>query len=172
MARRALPRPFAATLLVGLVVALPGPSAAQARACAGDPAVWLAQLNAWRAQPRPCGTGSVAAPPLQADARLQDSASTQAHAIAQRDDPSHQGSEGQTLAQRLQERGIVTRRAGEALAVGQEVFEAVLQRWRDSLAHCAIATDPRFTGAGIACAEREGSRYGRFWVLQAGSTGR
>ncbi|UUX96045.1 CAP domain-containing protein [Aquabacterium sp. J223] len=176
MAHRAAPKrtPTVAALVAALSIALPDAAPAQGRprACAGDPAVWLSQLNAWRAQPQPCGAGSVAAPPLQADARLQDSAQAQALAIAERDDLSHQDQRGQTLAERLRERGIVVRQAGEAVAGGQDLFQGVLERWRDSPAHCAIAADPRFAGGGIACAEREGSRYGRFWVLQAGTTRR
>ena len=57
---------------------------------------------------------------------------------------------------------------GENLAAGQSDIEDALQAWLASPSHCANLMQPEYRDVGLACVQRRGSRYERFWVAHFG----
>lgn len=125
---------------------------------------WVEQLNRLRSQGSSCGAALEDEGRLVWEPRLADSARSQAADLALRDTISHVDSQQRSFAVRLRATGYTTSAAGETLAAGQQAFDGVLKAWQDSAAHCAILMQPRYTEVGVACVQRKGTRYERFWV--------
>jgi uncharacterized protein YkwD len=58
--------------------------------------------------------------------------------------------------------------AGENLAAGQTTLEDTLAAWLASPLHCANLMRPNYRDVGLACVQRRGTRYERFWVAHLG----
>ena len=127
------------------------------------------RLNEWRQQAdAPCARANAGRHPLAWDARLAASAYAQASDLAQRDLLSHVDARQRGLGARLRQVGYAALGAGENLAAGQTDFDDTLQAWLASPAHCANLMQPEFRDVGLACVQRHGSRYERFWVAHLG----
>lgn len=120
----------------------------------------------------PC-TGAAAAPRTLAwEMRLASSAYEQATDLATRDLLSHVDGRQRGFSARLRSAGYAAAGAGENLAAGQTDFDDTLQAWLASPSHCANLMQPEFRDVGLACVQRRGSRYERFWVAHLGTPAR
>ena len=117
----------------------------------------------------PCAAGKGAVQSLAWESRLAGSAQAQATDLALRDLLSHLDARQRGLGARLREAGYAASSAGENLAAGQTDFDDTLQAWLASPTHCANLMQPDFRDLGLACVQRPGSRYERFWVAHLGA---
>ena len=136
----------------------------------------LVMLNAMRAEAAPCAEPQAAAAPaphvhgapLVWEGRLALAASEMAADLAVRDELSHLDARQRNLEVRLVSAGYPARQAGENLAAGQRDFAQALRAWRRSPTHCATLMERQYSQVGLACVQRSGSRYERFWVAELG----
>lgn len=156
----------AATVGVGSTAA----ATSSASPCLDQEAARLAveSINALRARGAPCAAAIDAAAPLVWELHLAATAAQHAHDLAARDMLSHLDAQQRSLAVRLTDGGYAAMAAGENLAAGQPDFAEALAAWTRSPGHCANLMSPRFDEVGLACVERKGTRYERFWVMQLG----
>ena len=117
----------------------------------------------------PCVVSKVPMPSLAWESRLAGSAHEQASDLALRDLLSHVDARQRGLGARLRGAGYAASSAGENLAAGQTSFDDTLQAWLASPSHCANLMQPDFRDVGLACVQRPGSRYERFWVAHLGA---
>jgi uncharacterized protein YkwD len=159
-------------LPVALALALGVQAESNLESCA-DAAVLeqaVVRMNELRQTGAPCAAGNRAALPLAWEPHLANSAYAQASDLAERDLLSHSDAQQRALGARLRSAGYAAAGAGENLAAGQDDLDQTLQAWVDSPAHCANLMQPEFRDVGLACVQRSGSRYERFWVAQLGTT--
>ncbi len=126
------------------------------------------QLNALRGQAAPCAEVGATMQSLSWESRLAASAQEQAMDLAARDRLSHVDSRNRGLGVRLRSVGYAAAGAGENLAAGQTGIDDALQAWLASPSHCANLMQPEYRDVGLACVQRRGSRYERFWVAHFG----
>ncbi len=117
----------------------------------------------------PCVASTVPMPPLAWESRLAGSAHEQATDLALRDLLSHVDARQRGLGARLRAVGYAAAGAGENLAAGQTDFDDTLQAWLASPTHCANLMQAEFRDVGLACVQRPGSRFERFWVVHLGT---
>ena len=131
------------------------------------------QLNDVRQKAAPCAGATAPSTaerqPLAWEQRLATSAQAQASDLAQRDLLSHVDAQQRSFGLRLRSAGYAAAGAGENLAAGQTDFDDTLQAWMASPTHCANLMQPDFRDVGLACVQRPGSRYERFWVAHLGA---
>lgn len=128
------------------------------------------RLNELRLQgDAPCATARATMQPLAWEVRLASSAHEQASDLALRDLLSHVDARQRGLGARLRSAGYAAAGAGENLAAGQTDFDDTVQAWLASPSHCANLMQPEFRDVGLACVQRRGSRYERFWVAHLGA---
>jgi len=178
MLPRQFPRPRCASVAVVGAVLFAAGLFSSARAdselepCADADALQHAvqRLNELRQQAdAPCMTTHAAPPPLAWESRLATSAYAQATDLALRDLLSHVDARQRGLGARMRSAGYAAAGAGENLAAGQTDFDDTLQAWLASPSHCANLMQPEFRDVGLACVQRRGSRYERFWVAHLGA---
>lgn len=132
----------------------------------------VARLNEVRQTAAPCdgavAGASTARQPLAWEQRLATSAQAHASDLALRDLLSHVDAQQRSFGVRLRSAGYAAAGAGENLAAGQTDFDDTLQAWLASPTHCANLMQPDFRDVGLACVQRPGSRYERFWVAHMG----
>lgn len=126
------------------------------------------QINALRRQPAQCATAGADVQRLTWETRLATSAREQARDLAVQDRLSHVDSRNRGLGVRLRSVGYAAAGAGENLAAGQSDIDDALQAWLASPSHCANLMQPEYRDVGLACVQRRGSRYERFWVAHFG----
>ena len=117
----------------------------------------------------PCARTNVLPQELIWEARLASSAQRQASDLAVRDLLSHVDAQERGFGARLRSAGYAAAGAGENLAAGQTDFDDTLQAWLASPTHCANLMQPEFRDVGLACVQRRGSRFERFWVAHLGA---
>lgn len=136
-----------------------------ARACTLPPAAenmasaTLAAINAERSQ-----RGMA---PLATDPRLTSAAQAHACDSATRGRMGHEGSDGSTLADRVQREGYRYRSIAENVALGYPGPAAVVQGWMGSSGHRRniLTRNARDAGIGLAVG-RDGALH---WVLNLGA---
>jgi uncharacterized protein YkwD len=126
------------------------------------------QLNALRHQATPCRAAGADMQSLSWEPRLATSAQEQARDLAAQDRLSHVDSRNRGLGARLRSVGYAAAGAGENLAAGQTYIDDTFQAWLASPSHCANLMQPEYRDVGLACVQRRGSRYERFWVAHFG----
>jgi uncharacterized protein YkwD len=124
-------------------------------------------INQLRAHGAPCAPTD-AVRPLVWQTSLAITSGDLAADLAWRDELSHLDARQRPLGVRLAAGGYAAQTAGENLAAGQRDFPQTLEAWARSSKHCANLMSPLFDDVGLACVERKGSRYERFWVAQLG----
>lgn len=119
----------------------------------------LQGVNALRARGYDCGTEGTfgTAPALRLESRLMRAAQRQADDMNANDFLEHTGSDGSTVATRVNDTGYGWSRVGENLASGQETIEEVVSAWAESDGHCANLMNPSFTELGVG-------RAGTYWA--------
>jgi len=117
----------------------------------GPVGVLHALVNEARASPRTCGArGSFeAAQPLALEARLMVAAQRHSDDMHANGFMSHTGSDGSTLAQRVEREGYAWRALGENVARGYVTPEGVMSAWLASDGHCANVMNPAFVELGL-----------------------
>lgn len=141
------------------------------RSAASDEPAFLQEMlesvNAQRSQNQNCGGVSMpAVEPLRLHASLNQAAQNHAAEMAANDILSHTGSNGSSVAMRVEAQGYNWRVVAENIAAGQESVAAVVAGWMDSPGHCQNIMNEQAIhfGAGYALSEETNSGYGRFWV--------
>ena len=128
----------------------------------------LEAVNAFRAQPRVCGSrGSfTAAPPLTWDCKLEAAALVHSQDMANNNFFSHTGSGGQSPGDRISQAGYGWSTYGENIAAGVPLssVSAAMQAWIDSPGHCANLMAPNFTNLGAAKFSNAASTYNVYWT--------
>ena len=128
------------------------------------------RLNELRQQAdAPCAAANADMQALTWHPRLAGTAHDQASDLAVRDLLSHVDVRQRGLGARLRQAGYAAAGAGENLAAGQTDFDDTLQAWLASPSHCANLMQPDFRDVGLACVQRRGSHYERFWVAHLGT---
>jgi uncharacterized protein YkwD len=128
----------------------------------------LNQLRALR--DAPCaGAADAAAQHLAWESKLAESAYEQAVDIALNDRLSHVDSRQRGFGTRLRSVGYAAAGAGENLAAGQSSAEDAIAAWLASPSHCVNLMQPEYRDVGLACVQRRGARYERFWVAHLGA---
>ena len=122
-------------------------------------------INALRERGAPCAD-SARLSPLSWDRRLAATSTELAQDLARRDELSHLDARQRPLEVRLAAGGYDAQTAGENLAAGQRDFSQTLDAWAASPKHCDNLMSAQFSDVGLACVERNGSTYRRFWVAQ------
>lgn len=174
--RSAFSRCAAAATAVGIWVALAWasqPRASDLAPCADDAQLQRAveRLNqVRRLQHAPCAASAgAAAQTLAWESRLAESAHEQAMDLALNDRLSHVDSRQRSFGTRLRGVGYAAAGAGENLAAGQRDVEDAIAAWLDSPSHCVNLMQPEYKDVGLACVQRRGARYERFWVAHLGT---
>jgi len=82
---------------------------------------------------------------------------------------SHTGSNGSTLAQRVNATGYAWSSLGENIAAGQTTVNTVVDGWIASPGHCANIMNPNFVHIGLACVRGTSSNtYSHYWTMDLG----
>ncbi len=122
-------------------------------------------VNQARAKERECGrTSHPAAPPLKANARLDQAALAHASDMAAHGYFSHDGRDGSAPAVRVSRAGYAWQATGENIAAGNPSVDETVAGWLRSPAHCANIMEARFTELGVGFAVSERSEMGIYWV--------
>lgn len=179
------PRPrmhrLACCLLTGCLALALSPVHAQARRPGEEPAAadrcdlpdfrirLLEAVNQARAESRVCGSRAMAAaPPLQWERRLFAAARGHSADMARLDYMSHTGRDGRSVAQRVLAQGYPWSVVGENLAAGPQSVDEVVEGWLASPGHCVNLMRPDFAEVAVACVQRDGTTWGRYWTMVLG----
>jgi uncharacterized protein YkwD len=159
--QRTRPAQTVATVLAGHP---PSPTAAASPPApdAGDSALaaQIVQLtNAERAQ--------VGCAPLVVDPRLTAAARGHSADMAERNYFNHDGPDGRTPFQRINDAGYSFSVAAENIAAGQRTPQEVLTGWMNSPSHRANIVDCTLTNIGVGYAS--GGSYGTYWTEDFGT---
>ncbi|ROV60399.1 CAP domain-containing protein [Vibrio ponticus] len=125
----------------------------------------LAAVNNARATSRQCG--STYMPPVSAltwDYDLESAAFRHSSDMANGDFMSHTGSDGSSVADRVDATGYAWSRVGENIAVGQTSINAVVNAWLNSEGHCMNIMNADFEQMGASLVENHSGAYGYYWT--------
>jgi uncharacterized protein YkwD len=131
----------------------------------------LARVNQWRASGANCGSSGNFGP---AAALTWNDLLTQSSAVHSQDMVthnffSHTGSNGSTLAQRVNATGYAWSALGENIAAGQTTINGVVDGWIASPGHCANIMNPNFVHIGLACIRgTSANAYPTYWTMDLG----
>lgn len=127
----------------------------------------LAQVNAFRAQARTCGSTTYpAVPALAWNDKLTQAAYGHSLDMATKNYFSHTSQDGRTFDQRITATGYVWTSVAENIAAGQRTMSSVMGGWQASAGHCANLMSATVTQIGLSCAKSAGSTYGTYWTME------
>jgi uncharacterized protein YkwD len=165
-ATAAAPAPAAAT---PAPAPAPAPSASTSDGycgIAGFQADLLNRINAARATARSCGSTAYAATGTLAwNGALFNAAEGHSRDMAVNSYFAHTGLDGRSVAQRVSAAGYSWRSVGENIAGGPTSAAAVMSGWLSSPGHCANIMNNQYQDVAVACVQRSGSPYGRYWTM-------
>ena len=79
---------------------------------------------------------------------------------------AHTGSNGSTLATRVDATGYAWSALGENIAAGYNGLDAVLAGWMASPGHCANIMNANFNQVGLVCVNGTASTtYNNYWTM-------
>ncbi len=111
----------------------------------------LTLVNAARTKGRQCGDETYTpAPPVKLSPRLYEAALEHSRDMATTGVPSHEGSDGSHVGERVTRTSYTWRVAGENVAAGQPDVDSVVAAWLESPGHCATLMAPYFTDMAVA----------------------
>ena len=111
----------------------------------------LDAVNEIRSSGCNCGnTWYEAVPELSWNDALEEAALRHSSDMATNDHFDHTGTDGSTLASRLEDAGYLYQTAGENIARGYPGIDAVVDGWKNSPGHCQNMMNPDFTEMGAA----------------------
>lgn len=129
----------------------------------------LQRVNAFRSEPRMCGTKRFeAAPPLKWNLRLLNASYRHSVDMARSNLVSHTSLDSRELWNRLDQAAYPFLKAGENIAAGQNTVEKVVLAWQQSPHHCATMMVPEFLEIGVACVYKKSSFYKYYWTMDLG----
>lgn len=85
--------------------------------------------------------------------------------MARLDYLSHTGRDGRSVAQRVLAQGYPWSVVGENLAAGPQTVDEVVDGWLASPGHCVNLMKRDFAEVAVACVQREGTTWGRYWTM-------
>lgn len=122
-------------------------------------------INEARSQARSCGTQSFEATgPVSWNYQLVEAADAHSADMTQHNFFDHTGSDGSTVATRVEATGYEWSRVGENIAAGQQSAAEVVAGWLNSPGHCRNLMSPAFTEVAVTCAEDSGADYSTYWT--------
>ena len=122
-------------------------------------------INQARSTGRNCGNEFFpAVASLSLDEKLNQAARTHTRDMANNDYLGHQGTDGSSPWDRVQDAGYQARTAGENVAAGYRSIEAVMEGWLESDGHCANIMNGSYRDVGVAMVEAPGTQYGVYWT--------
>ena len=81
---------------------------------------------------------------------------------------SHTGSDGSSMATRVNATGYAWLSLGENIAAGYSGIDAVLAGWMASDGHCANIMNPSFNQVGLVCVSgTSATMYSSYWTMDA-----
>ncbi len=154
---------------VWIVMAAPfAPAVAMDQESAGQRVLDL--VNQARATRRTCGNKAFnAARPLRWNDSLAEASLLHSEDMANFNYLSHDGRDGSTPPQRIEQAGYRYRAVGENIAGGQTKPEDAVAGWIRSPTHCANLMNPVFTEMGAAFAVDRKSNLGVYWTQEFGT---
>jgi uncharacterized protein YkwD len=130
----------------------------------------LEHVNAARSEQRSCGGKVFApAPPLRWSDALAAAAREHSQDMARQNYFSHAGSDGSTVAARVEAQRYRWSHVGENIAAGLGAAERVVQGWLSSPEHCANIMNADFSEMGAAYAYGMDSQAGIYWTQVFGT---
>jgi uncharacterized protein YkwD len=133
----------------------------------------LTAINQARSVARSCGsTAYAAAPAVGWSDVLATAASAHSVDMATNNYFDHSGSDGSTLATRVQAAGYSYSEVGENIAAGQTTLASVMAAWLASDGHCANLMNPNHRDVALACAARAGTSTSttNYWTQVLGAS--
>ena len=128
----------------------------------------LTRINQLRAAGANCRTGGTFAPAaaLTWSTLLTQSAEAHTQDMVANNFFSHTGSNGSTLANRVDATGYTWSSLGENIAAGYPTIDAVLAGWMGSDGHCANLMNPSFNQIGLVCVPGTSTTtYNNYWTM-------
>jgi uncharacterized protein YkwD len=90
--------------------------------------------------------------------------------MSDNDHPSHTGSDGSTLADRISRLNIVNSGIGENIGAGthpaDEIVGFIIESWLNSPAHRAVLLHPSLTHIGMGVVQNTGDSEFNFYITQ------
>ncbi len=151
--------------------ASPVPVAASTCGISDFAATALARMNQLRAAGADCRTGGQFAPAtaLAWSAPLTQAAERHSQDMVAHNFFAHTGSDGSTLAVRVNAAGYAWGNLGENIAAGYSGINNVMTGWMASDGHCANLMNPAFTEVGLVCvAGTAATAYNSYWTMDLG----
>ncbi len=131
----------------------------------------LARVNQYRAGGASCRTAGSFAPTtaLRWNDALAQAAQVHSLDMQANNIFSHTGSNGSTLAQRINATGYAWSAIAENIAAGQTTLNAVVDGWMASDGHCANLMNPGLVDLGLVCVAGTASNtYPTYWTMDLG----
>ena len=144
------------------------PTAGSTCGIADFAATALARINELRAAGANCRTGGTFAPAaaLTWSALLTQSSELHTQDMVANNFFSHTGSNGSTLATRVDATGYTWSSLGENIAAGYPGIDAVLTGWMARDGHCANLMNPNFNQVGLVCVPgTSANTYNNYWTM-------
>jgi uncharacterized protein YkwD len=151
--------------------AQPLPAAALTCGLPNFQAASLARVNQYRASGAHCRSAGNFGPAaaLRWSQPLTQAAATHAQDMKAHSFFSHTGSDGSTLAQRVNAAGYTWSAIAENIAAGQPTIQQVIDGWMRSDGHCANIMNPNLVDVGLVCvAAAPGDRRSTYWTMSLG----
>lgn len=127
-------------------------------------------INTARATARACGdTFFEAAAPLTWNSKLATAARLHSNDMATNNFFSHTGSDGLSVAQRVDAQQYNWSDVGENIAAGQSTTESAVNGWLESPGHCKNLMNPAFREMAVTCVENDGSQFRQYWTNVLGT---
>ena len=128
----------------------------------------LARINQLRAAGADCHTKGVFAPAgaLTWSPLLTQSSEGLSQDMVAKNFFDHVGSNGSTLATRVDATGYAWSQLGENIAAGYAGLDAVLAGWMGSDGHCENLMNPKFNQIGLVCVPgNANTKYSNYWTM-------
>jgi uncharacterized protein YkwD len=125
----------------------------------------LELVNAARAAGRRCGDDDYPpALPLTLAPQLYEAALEHSRDMAETGTPSHEGSDGSRVGERIKRAGYAWQAAGENVAAGQTDADDAVDAWLESPPHCAALMAPYFKETGVAVVTVPSKNPATYWT--------
>lgn len=132
----------------------------------------LALVNQARASVRQCGNEIFqATQPLQWHCDLEKAAIEHSEDMTRNNFFSHQGSDGLSVANRVEATGYPWRAVGENIAAGYSSVKSAVQGWLESPGHCKNIMNPDYSEFGSAVMYTQQSDFTSYWTQVFGDPG-
>ena len=129
----------------------------------------LNAINAVRAQARSCGAAAMpVAAAIRWNAALASAAAAHSADMAANNLFSHTGSDGSSLADRVNAAGYAWSAIAENIAAGNSTATATVSQWVDSAPHCQAMMSATYVEVGGSCMYKAGTAYGYYWTIDLG----